>query len=242
MGDCELKRFGNPDELARAAAAEWLTHIAQAGQGPRSYCVALAGGGIAGRFFQAVAWLAGGKNSVPASVHFFWSDERCVAPQSDQSNFRLAYKNMLEPLRIGDSQIHRIRGEEAPPAAAAQAETELRRWVPSASNGQPVLDLVFLGMGPDGHVASLFPGEPEAARNSPQVFRPVIGPKPPPQRITMGYPAIAAAREVWLLASGPAKENAFQESLSGSGATPLARVIKSRPTVRIYTDLAPPRS
>ena len=115
----------------------------------------------------------------------------------------------LGPLGIPAHHIHRIRGETPPGAAAAQAETELRDLAPPGQGGQPVLDLVFLGMGEEGHVASLFPGEPPEIVASPAVYRPVTASKPPPRRITLGYPAIAAARQVWVLAAGPGKDQAF---------------------------------
>ena len=101
--------------------------------------------------------------------------------------------------------------------------------------GQPELDLVFLGMGEDGHVASLFPKDTEALE-TPAVYRAVTGPKPPPRRITLGYPALAAAREVWVLASGLGKQEVLQSSLAPSGDTPLARVLKSRSNTEIFTD------
>ena len=99
-----------------------------------------------------------------------------------------------------------------------------------------MLDLVFLGLGEDGHVASLFPEETEADRASHAIYRPVIATKPPPRRITLGYPAIAAAREVWVLASGAGKEDALRKSLAGR-ETSLERVIGLRAHTRIFTDI-----
>ena len=105
---------------------------------------------------------------------------------------------------------------------------------------QPSLDLIFLGMGEDGHVASLFPGEPEAARANPAVFRAITNsPKPPPNRVTLGYAAIAAAKQVWVLASGKGKETALAESLSPTGQTPLASVLQFRPHSKVFTDIRP---
>ncbi|MGO9201590.1 MAG: 6-phosphogluconolactonase [Limisphaerales bacterium] len=97
-------------------------------------------------------------------------------------------------------------------------------------------DLLFLGMGEEGHVASLFPGEPEETAASQAVYRPVTVPKPPPRRITLGYPAICAARQVRVLAAGPGKASALRQSLDPAGNTPLARVLKQRPHTRILTD------
>jgi 6-phosphogluconolactonase len=170
------------------------------------------------------------------AVHFFWSDERCVPSDDPESNFCVAHDLLLNPLRIPGEQIHRVRGEEPPALAAAQAETELRRIAPS-KGGQPLLDLVFLGMGEDGHVASLFPGESEKTMASQAVYRPVVAVKPPPQRITMGYATIAAARQTWVLASGADKEVALRESLAPAGQTPLARVLRSRRQTKIFTNI-----
>ena len=98
-----------------------------------------------------------------------------------------------------------------------------------------LLDLVFLGMGEDAHVASLFPGDTEAIESR-AVYRAVTGSKPPPRRITLGYPALAASREVWVLASGEGKAEALRTSLAKGGDTPLARVLQSREHTEILTD------
>jgi 6-phosphogluconolactonase len=170
-------------------------------------------------------------------VHYFWGHERCVPPGDPESNFALAWNSLLRPLAVPDSRIHRIQGEKPPELAATEAETELCQVAPAGPSGQPLIDLVFLGMGEDGHVASLFPGEPEEVMTSGRVFRPVIGPKPPPRRITLGYRAISEARDVWIMVSGRGKEQVFRTSLSGAGATPIARVLRSRQRTKIFTDL-----
>jgi 6-phosphogluconolactonase len=238
MGSCELMRFAGPEELAREAARAWLQEMAATSGATSPRTVALSGGRIAGRFFAEVAELAKKQTTRLDAVHFFWSDERCVPPNDAESNFRLAAENLLTPLRIGESQIHRIRGELTPAMAASGAESDMRSVAPSGPNGQPVLELVLLGVGEEGHVASLFPGETAETMNNSAVFRAVTVPKPPPQRITMGYLTIASARQCWVLASGAAKQGALRSSLSPTGRTPLARVIQMRNQTRIWTDLA----
>ena len=102
----------------------------------------------------------------------------------------------------------------------------------------PVLDLVLLGMGEDGHVASLFPGDAKTGSDSQSVFLSVENsPKPPPSRVSLGHAAIAAAREVWVLASGSTKQAALVESLREGGTTPLAEVIRRRISVKIFSDM-----
>ena len=92
-------------------------------------------------------------------------------------------------------------------------------------------------MGEEGHVASLFPGEPQELITSKDVYRAVVAAKPPPHRITMGYSTIAAARQVWVLASGPGKEKALRDALGPGGSTPLARLIQLRSDTKIFTDI-----
>jgi 6-phosphogluconolactonase len=231
-----LVPFGSAAELATAAADESVRAIqaglAQAGR----YAVALSGGRIARLFLAELAALP--DRELFWSVHWFWGDERCVPPTDPESNFRLAEECLLRPLGISPGQIHRIKGELAPEAAAREAAREIGAVVPAGAEQQPVLDLVILGMGEDGHVASLFPGEAEAEAGSSATYRAVVAAKPPPHRVTLGYPALSAARQVLVLASGSGKAAALAESLAPEGKTPLARVLRSRSYTRVLTDVA----
>lgn len=232
----DLLKFPTDDDLAQAAASQWLDLLA-ASKSP-SFSVALSGGRIAKKFFSAVAKSPGAKQKLER-IHFFWGDERCVPPNDPESNFGIANELLLAPLQIPSSQIHRIKGELEPEPAAREAEAQLRRLVAAGQNqnGLPVIDLIFLGMGEDGHTASLFPSEPEDARNDPAIYRPVLASKPPPHRITLGYRPIIVARDAWVLASSAGKEAALRESLSPTGATPLARVIQRRLHTKIFSDI-----
>ena len=239
MKPFELMSFKKPRALAETAAVAWLEEVQKSERAGKPHCVALSGGRITQEFFSAVVEIAGLRAASFRGVHFFWADERCVPPSDPQSNYRLACELLFKPLNISEGQIHRIRGEDAPDTAAISAAEELCRWAASNQNSQPVLDLIFLGLGEDGHVASLFPGEPATSSSSPPAFRAVANsPKPPTNRVTLDYPAIAAARKVWMLASGSGKEVALNESLSAVGTTPFARVLHNRSDTRIFTDIS----
>ena len=235
----QLFEFPGPDELAEAAASQWLKQLAERKTKPinRQYNVALSGGRIAKNFFSEIvrqsAQMPGGLFD---DVHFFWADERCVPPGDPESNFNIARELLFEPLKIPARQIHRLRGEGPEPLALREAVDDILNAAPVVK-GQPVLDMVFLGMGEDGHVASLFPGEPEAVVKDEVVYRAVTAVKPPPRRITLGYAAVEAAREVWVVVSGKGKEMALKESLSPTGKTPMARVLRARTETKVFTDV-----
>ncbi|MGA2028559.1 MAG: 6-phosphogluconolactonase [Verrucomicrobiota bacterium] len=236
MQNYELISFANADELAARAASAWLDEIAAANHAAKPHCVALSGGRIALKFFTSVVAQTKARAISLGLVHFFWADERCVPPDDAESNFRAAHELLFAPLRINDAQIHRIHGEDSPEIAAQKATMDICHVAPKNSAGQPVLDLIFLGMGEDGHVASLFPGKMEGKMPA-DIFCAVNNsPKPPPNRVTLSYAAIAAAKNVWVLASGAGKETALRESLFPDGKTPLARVIQSRLQTKIFSD------
>ena len=195
---------------------------------------------MAGKLFAAVVAQAAARGADFNLMEFFWADERCVAPTDPESNYRLAQEGLLGPLGIAEKQIHRIPGEAGPELAAATAAATLRRVVQQPPPAVPVLDLVLLGMGEDGHVASLFPGDEAALADHAAVFRPVKdAPKPPPERVTLGLGPLLAAREVWVLAAGAGKADALRDALSPQGRTPLARVIQQRSMTRIFSAVGP---
>jgi 6-phosphogluconolactonase len=229
----ELKFYPGDQVLCAAAAEDWLKLLRQSSG---SFSVALSGGRITKTFFVAFTELARKSGVSLANVHFFWADERCVPPTDPESNFLLAQENLLRPLGIAADKIHRLKGELPPAAAVAEAVNDIRRIVPLDKAGVPVLDLVFLGLGEDGHTASLMPNAPAEAQASREPYVHVPNStKPPPNRLSMTYPVLAAAKNVWMLAAGAGKEEAFDESLKGK--TPFGRVLESRRHSVIYTDL-----
>jgi 6-phosphogluconolactonase len=236
MGNFELKSFSGGAELARAAAKDWL-HLLSKSSAP--HLAAVSGGRIAGTFFCAVTEWARTSRVSLQHVDFFWADERCVPPSHPDSNYLLAKENLLEPLAIALDKIHRLKGELPPVAAVAEANATIQRIAPKNSAGLPVLDLIFLGLGGDGHIASLMPNAPAAAVHSLAPYlRVANSPKPPPKRISLSYATIAAAKNVWVLVSGGGKEEALRQSLRPGAPTPFGRVLQSRAHTLIYSDIA----
>jgi 6-phosphogluconolactonase len=237
VASVELLSFSSDLELASAAASRWLDTVAAAADRGTSFHVALPGGRIVRRFFDAVVEQARLRRTNFSHLQFFWGDERCVPPDDPESNFGLARKHLLAPLAIPPAKVHRVLGEGEPSQAASEAEREVRRLLPLNAQSWPIFDLVLLGLGEDGHVASLFPDLPANLAERPAVYFPVVGPKPPPRRITLGFAVLAVAREVWVLASGAGKQRALQESLAPGGQTPLARLLRRRTRTLVFTDL-----
>lgn len=238
MNHFRLIPLTNADTLAAAVASAWLDEIASANRSSRPHFVALSGGRITLKFFAATIGQSRARGISLNNVHFFWADERCVPPDDKESSYAAAAEHFFHPLGIAADKIHRVLGELPLERATQQANAEIQRSVPLNADGQPVFDIVFLGMGEDGHVASLFPEEPEAARLNPAIYRSISNsPKPPPNRVTLGYAAIAAAKNVWVLASGAGKEIALRDSLSPEGKTPLARVLKMSASAKVFTEV-----
>jgi len=147
-----------------------------------------------------------------STVHFFWGDERCVPPEDPDSNFRMAWETLLRSIHLPESQIHRMRGELDPEVAAQDYENHLRTFF----YGQdiPVFDFIFLGLGDDGHTASLFPHT--TAVNIPDrlVVSNVVQ-KLDSTRLTMTAPLLNRASRIAFLVSGKAKVTALQKVLHG---------------------------
>jgi len=229
MGKIDFVQFQSADVLADAAAREWINTLPSTGP----HYVAFSGGRIAEKFFDAITTIAREHNLSLAQIHFFWADERCVPPDHPESNYRLMRTRLLQPLSIPEAQVHRIKGELEPAAAAREASLELGR----VANG--VLDFVFLGMGEDGHVASIFPGDP-LAESVTEYYRPVFAaPKPPSRRVTLAMHTMVAARNVSVLVSGLGKEDAQGKSLDSGSTTPLARLLQKRHLTKVLSDIRP---
>ena len=211
-----LETFDSADALTDAAALGIESCLAEALRSGGEATLVATGGRSPGAVYDrlAVAGLDWARVTVTLS------DERCVAPDAPEANARLVRERLLQ----GPAAKARLLPLWPDPGRAA-----LEALAP--------FDAVMLGMGEDGHVASLFPDAPDEVVRSQAVYLPVIASKPPPRRITMNFATLAAARQVWVLASGMGKEDALRRSLSTNGDTPLARVLHLRDQTVIFTDI-----
>ena len=204
-----LRVYSDSRELSEAAAQMFVeearSRIDQSGR----FAVALAGGSTPKMAYEILAKEYGGSEDLDWSkVHAFFGDERSVSPDHEDSNYRMAYEALLSRVPMGS--VHRMRGEMEPREAAALYEEELERFF----GGPPVLDLVLLGIGEDGHTASLFPHTPALdVRDRWVVENPVE--KLNATRLTLTIPTIEAARKVAFLVAGEGKAEALEEILEG---------------------------
>ena len=147
-------------------------------------------------------------------VHFFWADERCVPIEDEESNFKTAFDRLLSKVPIADGHIHRIKGEEDPEKAARDYEADIKKFF--GVSGLPVFDLVLLGMGEDGHTASLFPGS-KLLEETARLAVPVYLDKPNRNRITLTLPVLNNAAQILFLVAGSSKATVLSEILRDGG-------------------------
>ena len=218
MSTPEVFVFASGDLLASATAARTLTRLADAIAAEGHAHLVLTGGGIGTKVLAAIA-AASARDAVDwRRVDFWWGDERFAATGDPERNETGARAALLDTLDVDPARVHAVPGPDGPDgddpeAAAARYAAELSS---AAGTGAavPVFDILMLGIGPEGHVASIFPESP-AAHATGSVVAVRNSPKPPPTRISLTFSAIQAAREVWVLASGAEKAEAVAEALSG---------------------------
>jgi 6-phosphogluconolactonase len=213
----EVFVYAGGDLLASAAAARTVTRLADGIAAQGHAHLVLTGGGIGTKVLAAIA-AAPARDAVDwRLVDFWWGDERFEVTGDPERNETGARAALLDKLGVDQARVHAVPGPDGPDgddpdAAAARYAAELAA---AAGNGAvPAFDVLMLGVGPEGHVASIFPESP-AAYATGSVVAVRNSPKPPPTRVSLTFSAIQAAREVWVLASGAEKAGAVAEALSG---------------------------
>jgi 6-phosphogluconolactonase len=215
----------NRNALMRAAADEVVGLAADAIGRRGRFDWALAGGKTPEELYTLLASRDYVSRVDWALVHFYWGDERCVPPDHPDSNYRMARRSLLEPLQAPPHNVHRMEGELDPELAARRYEAELRGCLAPPEAGFPAFDLILLGMGADGHTASLFPGSPGLAEERRWVVANPIAALAS-TRLTLTLPVINAAASVLFLVAGADKAERLKEVLSGTPtpALPSQRV------------------
>jgi 6-phosphogluconolactonase len=211
----EIRKLTTPQELFEAAAEEVVRAANQAVTEHGRFTIALSGGSTPKNLYTLLATNA--RTSLPWDrMYFFWSDERHVPPADPESNYRMAEEAMLSKIPVAAGNVFRVPTENPDAAAAAEAyEQTLRKFFAVAAGQVPRFDLILLGMGPDGHTASLFP-ETAALREKSRLVVANWVEKLKTSRITFTLTLLNAARCVAFLVSGTDKASALHEVLEGN--------------------------
>lgn len=219
-GSIEIRKLTTPQELFAAAAEEVVQAAKDAVAARGRFTIALSGGSTPKSLFNLLATNA--RNVLPWNrMFFFWGDERHVPPTDEESNYRMANETLLSKIPVAPENIFRVPAEN-PDAAAAAAEYEktLRKFFDLEPGKFPRFDLILLGMGPDGHTASLFPGTAALQEKSRLVVANWVE-KFKTHRITFTLPVLNSAHSVAFLVSGTDKADALKNVLEGDASGEL---------------------
>ena len=221
MTTAEIRRYADADLLMRAAAEVFVRRFEAATTRRGHFTVALAGGSTPRALYRLLATETVSAAVDWSVVHVFWGDERCVPPDHDESNYRMARLALLDHVPIPLLNIHRPRAEDDPQQAAAAYDADLRAFF--AARGGAGFDLVLLGMGDDGHTASLFPGTAALDEQS-RLFVANQVPQLDTWRLTLTFPALNAADCALFLVTGAGKAAMLRSVLEGPDDYPAAQV------------------
>jgi 6-phosphogluconolactonase len=210
VGGNEVLVHAGPDEVAEALAARLMARLVEIQRDLRIPQVALTGGRIACKAYERLA-AEGARSAVDWSqVEFWWGDERFVRADDSDRNAKQALDLLAGPLQLSPNRVHPM------PASDGGVDLDQAAEDYASELGSTVFDVCLLGMGPDGHVASIFPEHPSSYETR-DVVAVRSSPKPPPERISLTLPVINRSREVWFLVSGADKAAAAKMALLGAG-------------------------
>jgi len=200
------------DGLAQQGAAEF-TRLAQLSLRDKGrFDVALSGGSTPRALYSLLATAEFSRQISWARVHLFWGDERCVARDHPESNYRMVRESLLAKIQIPPANVHRMAGEEEPRTAAAEYEQELKDSFQLAPGAFPRFDLILLGLGDDGHTASLFPGS-DALKETQRLVAANYVAKFNAHRLTLTFPVLNHGADVIFLVAGANKAPVVKEIL-----------------------------
>lgn len=215
MSDTEVRVFEDLETLTRAAAAEIARAAASAVAERGFFALALSGGSTPRPLYRLLASDPYHDRLPWSAIHLFWGDERHVPPDHPESNYRMAREAMIDHAPVPPGNVHRVAAEDPDARRAAVAyESELRSFFGLAPGERPVFDLLLLGIGPDGHTASLFPGSPAVNERDHLVAAPWVEAQRS-FRITLTPPVLNHGRLALFLVSGEDKADALQAVIEG---------------------------
>ncbi|MGZ4590343.1 MAG: 6-phosphogluconolactonase [Actinomycetes bacterium] len=215
------------DELAAAVAARLITRITDVQAARGSAHLVLTGGGIASRTHRSVADSPARGAVDWRALDVWWGDERFLPAGDPERNETQARDDLLDRVPVDPARVHPMPPSDGadgndPEAAAERYALELAKAArPEDHASVPAFDLLMLGVGPDGHIASLFPGKPALYEQERTVVAVRGAPKPPPTRLSLTLPAIQSAQDAWLVVSGEDKAKVVAMALSGAGPTQI---------------------
>lgn len=219
MMNKEVHIFADLEALSRAAAERFirLAELAIAERG--CFHVALTGGSTPRRMYEYLASDRYMNHVVWPSVYIYFGDERCVPPDHPDSNFRMAHEALLRHVPIPSLQVHRMQGEQNPAEAAAAYAQLLDSQLPKSARDMPRFDLVLLGLGEDGHIASLFPGTVGLTIQDQFAVANFVE-KLSTWRISLTFPVINAGTVIMMLVAGAAKADIVNRIMGEDGQAP----------------------
>ncbi len=225
----EIRVLANLEELSRAAASAFVDMASEAVANRGAFRVTLSGGSTPKKLYSLLAGPEFSTRIAWHAVHLFWGDERCVPPDDPESNYGMARHALLQRIPIPAGNVHRMRGEIDPSRAAAEYEVLLRESFGIGPTELPRFDLVLLGLGEDGHTASLFPGT-SALEETERLAVAVYVEKLNAHRISLSLPVINRGAAVVFLVSGAGKRAIVARVLAGSGDYVELPAQRVRPT------------
>ncbi|MBX2991291.1 MAG: 6-phosphogluconolactonase [Bacteroidetes bacterium] len=219
--------FESAEELHRATASDIIQMLNGAIRTSGQSSLMLSGGTTPGAVYRQLASKPLQSQLDWRAVHVFWGDERCVPPTEKESNYRMAYEALLGHVPIPDQNIHRIRGELTPTTAAEKYEQEIREFFSLNNDDLPRFDVTLLGLGEDGHTASLFP-ETTILNEASLLVANVYVPKLDAQRISVTYPVLNNSGTVTFIVTGGGKASILRDVLEGDADPYPAGKIRPR--------------
>jgi 6-phosphogluconolactonase len=232
----ELKIYNSADRLIEALNYSFIEMIHKVNRTKQNIHIALSGGNTPQLFFKRLA--KSGNQLSWQNVHFYWGDERCVPPEHPDSNFGTSKKHLFDKIKIYSNNLHRIYGENDPNSEAERYGEHILHCIQRHENNYPIFDWIILGLGEDGHTASIFPGDIPVIQST-KICTVASHPQTDQKRVTLTLPVINRAERITFLVSGHNKAGIIAEILNNNNSKmiyPAAMVESNKKPVEWYLD------